>query len=627
MKTKLLLCSILFAGLQALSTTTLHAQCHAGYTFTVNANTVSFTNTSTGGAANQFYLWNFGDGNYDYAQDPSHSFQHIGTYMVCLEMGDSTSSCYSIFCDSVVITVGCNPISVVGTGTNPSGPASCDGSIKISAPIGGTAPYGYTWWPNVSNSSSASNLCGGSYDITVTDAKGCTGMTSIYIQDSSSTGSCNANFTSTVNGSLATFTNTSTGGTGTTTYLWNFGDGSSMYGSSTVSHSYYNGTYLACLFMSDSIGGCWSSFCDTVIITNGNNPPCNANFVYSIDSMQQNGVWFHDYSSGTPVNWSWNFGDGSTSTLQNPLHQYAQVGTYSVCLTVVNSLHETCTYCNVVHYYHCNLVAGFTSSSANDPQIAFTNSSTGGYAPNYSWDFGDGSYSSSVNATHVYQYNGMYGVCLIAYDSTNSNCWSSHCDTIVITHATPILCNASIYLYQDSAVTSDPLLWYVYSSVIGTAPFTYLWNFGDGTTSTQQYPSHTYAAAGHYNICLTITDATGCTSSTCDSTYKFSSPGKSPSAGIIKNIVVVNPLAGIEENTASVSSIFPNPANDMLELTLSKVILGELNIADMMGREVYQEKINNNHVRINVSNLQVGYYNLSIVSGEKVLHEKVMIAR
>ena len=158
----------------------------------------------------------------------------------------------------------------------------------------------------------------------------------------------------------------------------------------------------------------------------------------------------------------------------------------------------------------------------------------------------------------------------------------------------------------------------------GIAPFTYYWDFGDGNTSTQSSPSHTYAVAGHYNICLTITSANGCTSSTCDSTYRLIAP--TVMGGMMKYVNVVN-TTGVQEISLSVSSVFPNPAKDMIEVSLNQSIAGDLTIIDMTGREVYSEKINAANTKINVSNLPVGLYNLSIVSAAKMIHSKIMIVR
>lgn len=628
MKTKLLLCSLAFAGVQAMSN--LSAQnCQAGFTFSVNNNVVTFTNTSTGG--NQpAYSWDFGDGYYDYTFNATHTYMYAGTYPVCLYVSTQDSLCSSYFCDSVVITNAPTPPchvyaygdTIINSGNsstlsaffNNSGNTNCtNGSFSWST---GATTASIVVAPTVTTSYTVVGYCAS------TNCSATSVVTVVVYPP------CNllAGFTFNSSGDpQIAFTNTSTGSSAPY-YSWDFGDGN-YSSSANPTHAYqYNGTYLVCLDAWDSLQqNCYSGFCDTIVITNAAAQPCHALFYAYPDSNQlQNSVSFWDVSTGGPTSWSWSFGDGSSSTLQNPVHQYAQAGSYAVCLTITTSS-GTCTYCDTVNTHNitntCNLAAGFTFNSANDPQITFTNTSTSTSAPYYFWNFGDGNYSSSVNPTHTYQHNGTYLVCLDVWDSLYQQCYSGYCDTIVITNAAPPLaCSVSIYLYPDSQNTASSG-WHAYSVVTGTGPFTYLWDFGDGSTSAQPYPSHTYATPGHYVICLTITDATGCSSATCDSTYKMTS------SGIIGSLVVVNPLAGIDENSVSVNAVFPNPANDLIEVSLSQLVKGDLTITDMLGREVYQEKINTNNVRVNVSTLPIGCYNLSIASGTKTAHNRILIAR
>ncbi|HET7818694.1 MAG TPA: PKD domain-containing protein, partial [Bacteroidia bacterium] len=166
------------------------------------------------------------------------------------------------------------------------------------------------------------------------------------------------------------------------------------------------------------------------------------------------------------------------------------------------------------------------------------------------------------------------------------------------------------------------LLWYMHTTTTGTGPFSYLWDFGDGNTSPQPTPSYTYAVAGHYAICLTVTDANGCSSTTCDSTYKMGS------LGIIKYLVVTNPTTNIEEeNFILVISVSPNPANEILSISSNQPIQGEIIITDIMGRKVFAEMIKDKISNINTSNFPRGYYYLSIVTADHVYYNKIMISR
>ena len=112
------------------------------------------------------------------------------------------------------------------------------------------------------------------------------------------------------------------------------------------------GTFVVCLTITDSL--CYSTTCDTVVITQAG---CSALFTSMQDSMNFLTTYFNDLSSGTINDWSWDFGDGSTGNGQYPVHTYASIGTYRVCLTVTDTLNScTNTYCtNVVANSPCAL--------------------------------------------------------------------------------------------------------------------------------------------------------------------------------------------------------------------------------------------------------------------------------
>ena len=517
------------------------------------------------------------------------------------------------------------------------------------------------------------------------------------------TAQCQAGFTLTVNTNTVTFTNTSTGG-GQPTYYWSFGDGNYDWQANPVHVYPANGSYTVCLTLYDSLNfGCQSTICDSLFIYNAPNPPCNAGFTFYSDSANQNGTQFYDQSSYNPTSWSWTFGDGGTSTIQNPVHQYANAGNYIACLTIVDAFGNTCSHCDTVTYYPCTLNASFTSNTANDPQISFTNTSTGGYAPYYYWDFGDGGNAWANNATHTYQNSGTYNVCITAWDSLNG-CSDTYCSTIVIVNAPAQPCLAQFYAYPDTNNTfpgtiyfydystggptswswnfgdgntstqqhpthqyAQPgsyvacltittpagtctacdtvvvgnfnpgpcsvsllmvqdsfnlLLWHVWPLVGGTAPFTYSWHFGDGNTSNLAYPTHNYAQPGHYLICQIITDANNCSSTTCDSTYKLF-----PQGGNMQYLVVESSAAGISENSISEISVFPNPANDVIEVSFPEWEKGTLTITDMTGREVHAQSMNANNTKVNLADVPAGCYTLSIKTETRTGHSRIMVVR
>jgi PKD repeat protein len=141
-------------------------------------------------------------------------------------------------------------------------------------------------------------------------------------------------------------------------------------------------------------------------------------------------VNFTDHSTGGPTSWSWDFGDGDTSTEQNPTHIYDALGTYDVTLTIdgpggTRSLTKT----DYITVLELPPVAGFSGAPRQGPaplEVTFTSESTG-TIDTYAWDFGDGQSSNVADPVHTYQNKGNYTVTLSVYgpggDDTVSRFW------------------------------------------------------------------------------------------------------------------------------------------------------------------------------------------------------------
>jgi PKD repeat protein len=102
-----------------------------------------------------------------------------------------------------------------------------------------------------------------------------------------------------------------------------------------------------------------------------------------------------------------------------------------------------------------------------------------------------------------------------------------------------------------------------------TSATSWAWDFGDGNTSTQQNPTHTYAAAGSYVVCLSVEDAMGCVGTTCDTI----------------SVVAVGLANALSEETVIV---YPNPFTGIAKITvsLSATTEGSLSVSDIYGKEV-----------------------------------------
>lgn len=204
-------------------------------------------------------------------------------------------------------------------------------------------------------------------------------------------------------------------------------------------------------------------------------------------------------SGNTNTSWQWDFGNGVTSTQQNPLAVYTTAGSFTVSLRVTNDKGCVRTIARPVYINVTSGVkAAFTSSAPTvcsaPAVINFTNSSTGPGTLSYQWDFGDGSPTSAVtNPSHTYTANGSYTVTLVANSSAGCIDTFRSVVPIVIGGVT------TSFTAPATACTNEPVN-FVNTST--PAPSAVAWTFGDGGTSGTISPTYTYSTAGTYTIHL-----------------------------------------------------------------------------------------------------------------------------
>jgi len=295
-----------------------------------------------------------------------------------------------------------------------------------------------------------------------------------------------ANFTFSANGLTVLFTDASTGSP--TSYRWIFGDAIESTDKSPT-HTYASpGTFAVTLIVTNAGGQ--SSKSEFVTVSLG--APPQAAFDFQAVGQQVN---FVDRSTGSPTSWSWIFGDGGSSTQQNPIHTYAAAGPYTVSLTVRNAAGDNSTSKVVTIAAGTAPVADFDFQAAG-LQVNFVDTSAGN-PTSWSWTFGDSATSTQQNPIHVYASAGTYTVTLKA---TNAAGQSSKSKPIVVTAGTApaakfaFTVNGNQVNFVDQS-TGSPTSW--------------LWTFGDSASDTQQNPVHTYLGAGSYTVTLKATNAAG----------------------------------------------------------------------------------------------------------------------
>jgi PKD repeat protein len=164
------------------------------------------------------------------------------------------------------------------------------------------------------------------------------------------------------------------------------------------------------------------------VTTPSSTPAVAANFSFTpLAPKAGDVVTFSDLSSGSPTSWSWNFGDGASSTSKNPTHQYSNGGTYTVTLTARNSASTNSATRAIVVTAGAPATPSVVSDFAFSPAtprvgeaVSFNDASTGSPTA-WSWNFGDGSTSTAKNASHAFSAAGSYSVSLAVSNAGSSN--------------------------------------------------------------------------------------------------------------------------------------------------------------------------------------------------------------
>lgn len=468
---------------------------------------VTFKDLSSNGPTS--WLWDFGNSSISTDPNPTATYFTPGTYNVKLTVtnanGNNTltrTNYITVYSAPTVNfsagnTVGCFPLPVQFTDLSTAGTGNVNTQWQWNFGDGA-----------ISNQQSPAHTyaSAGNFNIIlkVTNDKGCSKVLSkpAYIQVSPG---AVADFTNTAPLSCTPpvnidFTNISTG-PGTLTYLWNFGDGTT----STLqnpSHTYnVTGSFNVTLTTSSTLG-CSSTTVknNTVVLS-----PNITSFSVVDTVTVNNNATFTNTSNPLPSSQSWNFGDGNSSTAANPVKAYTIPGTYSVTLA---NTYGNCSF-NVTKtiVVISNTLANFSSSDTISCQIPylvhFQDQSIG--AVSWLWDFGDSSLGSTAkNPIHTYTSYGNFNVSLISTNATGRKDTITKTNFIKIARATIDVTGLPANGCVPFTINPNPNI-----TTFGTVT-SYLWNFGDGFSSTLKTPSHTYSLPGTYTVRLIITTSLGC---------------------------------------------------------------------------------------------------------------------
>jgi PKD repeat protein len=291
------------------------------------------------------------------------------------------------------------------------------------------------------------------------------------------------------------------------TYTWTFGDGTSSYELNPVKYYQTPGLYEVTLSISTADSSCYSSTMQYVDVMDTLYNKCMAYFYYTPDSAGALGYNFFDASTSmTEINnWTWDFGDNTTSNEQNPRHVYSEAGIYNICLTITSN-DSLCynVYCETIFAGQSDeCIAQFTyytPDPENPTVLQFVDLSYGADITSWTWSFGEGTASNEQNPIHDFGSTGVYTVCLTI---GTPDCQSSWCEYVVIDVVNPDCANYFIYNTAGTSVQFS-------GSTLENTPAEFYWEFGDGTSAEGNPVTHTYQGQGIYYVTLMTMDATGC---------------------------------------------------------------------------------------------------------------------
>ena len=508
-------------------------------TFGCTPFTTTFTSLSIGAIT---HYWDFGDGSpINNTPNPTHQFMNTGVtnqYFNVRLIIESLYGCFDTTYQQILVypptvalfntsaTVGCQPLPIT-INNNSSNGNVFHWDLGNGTSFDTLAPsFNYTYF----------NTTGVVQNYTITliseTNNGCLDTTSQVITvypeivanffaDSSGCSPLTNNF---VNTSI-----------GANTFIWNFGDGSALENIPSPSHVYTNTTptditYNATL-IAESFYGCRDTLAQNVIIYT---TPV-ASFIPSplTQAYPSTAVAISNTSSFGTWQYQWYYGDGDTSSLLSPPnHTYGTWGDFDISLMVSG------THCSDSTFATIQIIPPVPVASFNGPAIGcrplrvqFINNSL--YANQYSWDFGNGDFSTQVNPNYTYYNPGIYSVTLTA---TGDGGVDTQTQTQII----------EVYQIPQAFFTVTPSVVTIPSQVVSlynlsSFASSYEWDFGDGATSTDLNPQHYYTQPGFFDISLIATSINN-----CKDTFRIVSAVEAKAEGNIKipNAFTPNPGGG-----------------------------------------------------------------------------------
>ncbi len=496
-------------ALLAFTLTTIFTSAQISFTADVTSGcaplTVNFTNTSTDPNA-VTYQWNFGDGTpWQSGTDQTHTFTNGGSFTVWLQAYDATSGYLG---DHYVnIDVQGQP-----SGFNVNTDSICPGDVANFQVYSSGSTFEWDFGDGTThteyssyNGASHTYNTPGTYTVTVDVTTSC----GVFTVDTSIVVAHGLAFenqpyhvvhadTSCPGGIVSMYTDNSY-----SSYYWDFNDGNSSTDWDTQ-HAFTNAGWN---YINLTVtNGCGSNIVLTDSVFVGNSVPVYNPYIWEVDSVCPGEEFNIQATSNNGVNYSWDFNDGNPPVIgSNINYSIANAGTYNVNLTITNDCGVDSiipTTIVVTPNAPLNNVSFWVSNHYICPgdNVEFGNN---GHYHSYYFDFGDGTGSSNV-WNHTYNNVGDYVVSATIQNACGNSV--TLYDTIHVQNNLPFTGNINASMNMGQSCINSVTSFYASSGYAG-----YLWDFGDGSTSTNREAEHIYNSPGNYNVSVTVTNGCGAT--------------------------------------------------------------------------------------------------------------------
>lgn len=306
-------------------------------------------------------------------------------------------------------------------------------------------------------------------------------------------------------------------------------------------------------------------------------------------------VSFTDQSIDSVITWHWQFGDGDTSILQHPDHEYANPGMYSVTLKISGpGGNDSLTKQNYIEVLYNPPTADFIGEPTSGPaplEVQFTDLSAD-TVNSWEWEFGDGNVSNEQNPMHTYDTSGVYTVSLTVEGPGGSD-EMTKTDYITVEEPAP---EAN---FSGEPTSGQAPLTVTFSDLSNGNVDSWKWYFGDGDSSSVQNPVHDYINAGNFTVSLTV-----------------EGPGGSDTETKTDYIMIG---VGKHENNTGKFLVYPNPVQNKLMVVSPDAEKRKFLIHNINGDVVFDIISTSQKETLDLQNLKPGSYTLTIKNNNNIV--------